>query len=75
MNASTGSCIAERNRGGVHAAKEKGRQAGGPPLDQDELSAAMLLVKTPRREPKTPARPAGRSTVDREIQAGQRVEP
>jgi len=36
--------IAERTRDGLATARTKGRRPGRPPLDQDKLAAAVLLV-------------------------------
>jgi len=63
--------IAERTRDGMSAARAKGRKPGRPTLNQEKLTAAMLLVKN-GMTPTQAARQTGlgRSTVYREIQAG-----
>jgi DNA invertase Pin-like site-specific DNA recombinase len=61
--------IAERTRDGMANARAKGSRPGRPPLDQEKLEAAILLV----RSGMSPAKAArqiglGRSTLYREIQ-------
>jgi DNA invertase Pin-like site-specific DNA recombinase len=62
--------IAERTRDGMNVARAKGRTPGRPPLDQEKLDAAMLLMKG-GMPPTKAARQIGlgRSTLYREIQA------
>src|SRR5271163_1599372 len=62
--------IAERTRDGMNVARAKGRNPGRPPLDQEKLDTAMLLVKG-GMPPTKAARQIGlgRSTLYREIQA------
>ncbi len=62
--------IAERTRDGMNAARAKGSKPGRPALDQDKLSAALMLVKG-GMSPTQAARQTGlgRSTVYREIQS------
>ena len=60
----------ERTRDGMNAARAKGSKPGRPPLDQEKLSAALMLVKG-GMSPTQAARQTGlgRSTVYREIQS------
>jgi DNA invertase Pin-like site-specific DNA recombinase len=62
--------IAERTRDGMNAARAKGSKPGRPALDQEKLSAALMLVKG-GMSPTQAARQTGlgRSTVYREIQS------
>ena len=62
--------IAERTRDGMNAARAMGRKLGRPALDQEKLSAALLLVKN-GMSPTRAARQIGlgRSTIYREIRA------
>ena len=62
--------IAERTRDGMNAARAKGSKPGRPTLDQEKLSAALMLVKG-GMSPTQAARQTGlgRSTVYREIQS------
>ena len=62
--------IAERTRDGMIVARAKGMKPGRPPLDQEKLNAAMLLMKA-GIPPTKAARQTGlgRSTLYREIQA------
>jgi DNA invertase Pin-like site-specific DNA recombinase len=66
--------IAERTRDGMTAARAKGRKPGRPPLDQEKLNAAMLLMKA-GIPPTKAARQIGlgRSTLYREIQANSKA--
>ncbi len=69
--------IAERTRDGLANARRKGRRLGRPPLDQDKLEAAVLLVKS-GMSPTKAARQVGlgRSTLYRELQGSlERAEP
>jgi DNA invertase Pin-like site-specific DNA recombinase len=61
--------IAERTRDGITAARAKGSKPGQPPLDQEKLEAALLLMKG-GMPPTKAARQTGlgRSTLYREIQ-------
>jgi DNA invertase Pin-like site-specific DNA recombinase len=61
--------IAERTREGIANARTKGRRPGRPPLDQDKLAAAVLLVHS-GMSPTKAARQIGlgRSTLYRELQ-------
>ena len=61
--------IAERTRDGMANARTKGSRPGRPPLDQEKLEAAILLVKS-GMSPTKAARQIGlgRSTLYREIQ-------
>ena len=68
--------IAERTRDGMNAARAKGSKPGRPALDQEKLSAALMLVKggmSPTRAARQTG--LGRSTVYREIQPFSRPEP
>jgi DNA invertase Pin-like site-specific DNA recombinase len=60
--------IAERTRDGMIAARAKGSKPGRPPLDQEKLNAAILLMKA-GVPPTKAARHVGlgRSTLYREI--------
>jgi DNA invertase Pin-like site-specific DNA recombinase len=62
--------IAERTRDGMNVARAKGRNPGRPPLDQEKLDAALLLMKA-GMAPTKAARQIGlgRSTLYREIPA------
>jgi DNA invertase Pin-like site-specific DNA recombinase len=62
--------IAERTRDGINAARAKGSKPGRPALDQEKLSAALMLVNG-GMSPTQAARQTGlgRSTVYREIQS------
>ena len=62
--------ISERTRDGMNVARAKGRNPGRPPLDQEKLEAAILLMKG-GMPPTKAARQIGlgRSTLYREIQA------
>src|SRR5262249_8571857 len=66
--------IAERTRDGIANARTKGSRPGRPPLDQEKLEAAMLLVKS-GMSPTRAARQIGlgRSTLYREIQGQSRA--
>ena len=61
--------IAERTRDGMANARAKGRRPGRPPLDQEKLAAAMVLVRS-GMSPTQAARQIGlgRSTLYRELQ-------
>src|SRR5256884_2814727 len=61
--------IAERTRDGMANARAKGSRPGRPPLNQEKLEAAVLLVKS-GMSPTKAARQIGlgRSTLYREIQ-------
>ncbi len=61
--------IAERTRDGMANARIKGSRPGRPPLDQEKLEAAILLVKS-GLSPTKAARQTGlgRSTLYRELQ-------
>jgi DNA invertase Pin-like site-specific DNA recombinase len=61
--------IAERTRDGMANARIKGSRPGRPPLDQEKLEAATLLVKS-GLSPTKAARQTGlgRSTLYRELQ-------
>jgi len=61
--------IAERTRDGMANARAKGSRPGRPPLDQEKLEAAVVLVKS-GMSPTRAARQIGlgRSTLYREIQ-------
>src|SRR6266436_4281360 len=62
--------IAERTRDGMANARAKGSRPGRPPLNQEKLEAAVLLVKS-GMSPTKAARQIGlgRSTLYREIQS------
>lgn len=66
--------IAERTRDGMANARTKGRRPGRPPLDQEKLEAALLLVKS-GMSPTKAARQIGlgRSTLYREMQGQSRA--
>ena len=62
--------IAERTRDGMNAARAKGSRPGRPPLNPENLEAALLLVKGGISPTKAARQTAlGHSTLYREIQA------
>jgi DNA invertase Pin-like site-specific DNA recombinase len=62
--------IAERTRDGMNAARAKGSKPGRPVLNQEKLSAALMLVKGGMSPTQAARRTGlGRSTVYREIQS------
>ena len=61
--------IAERTRDGMNAARAKGSKPGRPALDQEKLSAGLMLVTGGMSPPQAAKQTGlGRSTVYREIQ-------
>lgn len=60
--------IVERTRDGITAARARGKRPGRPPLDEEKLQAALMLIRS-GLSPSSAARQVGlgRSTLYREI--------
>jgi DNA invertase Pin-like site-specific DNA recombinase len=59
--------ISERTRDGMSAARAKGSKPGRPALDQEKLSAALMLVKAACRQLKPRGKPdlAGQPSIEK----------